>query len=230
MYKGKREWWAAAFHFDHLVSLEPAHADWRSERGDARAEMGQWELALVDFAAGVETQPDNVVAWYQQAVAQLAAGRDDAYQATCAAMLQRFQKGPNAVWTLYAIVPGRGAERAALMAHVGRAALGDDHWRIRGAVCYRTRRFAEAVRCFEIWEGQGQTLRAWDYLFLAMAHHDLGNREKARSALAQAAAWIEEADQREKPGPAERLWYHWRERVEVQALRREAAALISGQL
>jgi WD40 repeat protein len=229
LYKQRREWWVAAFHFDWLVTLNPDQTTWRSERGDALAEQNKWEPALADFTAVVEKQPDNAEAWHQQAIAQLAAGRPDAYRATCTAMLQQFREGPGAVHILDAIVPARGADRASLAAQVERAALGDGCKRIRGAVCYRTGRPAEAVRCFESWEGQGHPLRAWDYLFLAMAQHATGNPEKARAALVQAEDWIDKADQRDIPGPDERMWYSWRERVEVQALRREVEALLVPQ-
>jgi WD40 repeat protein len=224
-----RQWWAARFHFNWLVTMEPEQVKWRSKRGDAGAELGEWKDALVDFAATVEKQPDDVEVWYRQAMAQLAAGQDNAYRATCTAMVERFRKGPDAVRILSAIVSGRGTDLLTLATHVNRAALGDGDVRIRGPVCYRTRRFAEAVRCFEKWESQGHRLEAWDYLFLAMAHHKLGNRVKARAALEQAVAWIDEADRREKPEYGPRLWPLWRDRIEVQALRREAEALLSGQ-
>ena len=68
-----------------------------------------------------------------------------------------------------------------------------------------------------------------DWLFLAKAHHRAGNPKKARSYLVRAAAWIEEAEQRERPGDEERQWYGWFEPVEVQALRREAQAVRGGR-
>jgi hypothetical protein len=60
-----------------------------------------------------------------------------------------------------------------------------------------------------------------------MAHHRGGDPELARSYLARALAWMEEADRREKPGDTKRLWFFWCERVEVRSLRREAEALLS---
>jgi WD40 repeat protein/serine/threonine protein kinase len=224
-FKGRREWFAAAFHFDCLVNLEPDEAIWRSKRGDARAELGQWEPALADFAALVKKQPEEAEPWFQQAMAQLAAGRRDAYRATCAAMLQRFREGPSAVRVLYACVPASDADRAALTAQAERVGLDDRYEGIRGAVAYRSGRCAEAVRCFEKWERQGHALRAWDYLFLAMAHHKEANRDKAQSALVRAAEWIDQAERHERPGTLARVWYNWQERVGVQTLWREAEAL-----
>jgi WD40 repeat protein len=222
----QRAWWAAVFHLDRVIAQEPDGVRWRAERGDAHAELGQWERALADFAAAVAKQPDHVENWYRQALAQLAAGRPAAYRATCTAMLQRFREGPNVVWILYAIVPGRGADPATLADHLERAAARSGYERIRGAICSRTGRPAEAVRCFETWEGQGHPLRAWDYLLLALAHHSAGHTDQARAALAQAVGWIDEADRWEIPGSDYRRWYFWRERVEVQALRREVEALL----
>jgi WD40 repeat protein/tetratricopeptide (TPR) repeat protein len=225
----QREWSLAGSLLDRLIATEPKRETYHSFRGDVRAELGQWEAALTDFAESVALQPDNVDSWYRQAVAQLGAGRHDAYRATCAAMLRRFPTGKSTVRVLDACVPAPGAaDRAALAAQAERGGLGDGDERLRGAVRYRIGRSSQAVRCFEEAMAKGQMLRAWDYLFLAMAHHDQGNREKARAALARAAAWIDEAERREKPGPGERRWRHWRERVEVEALRREAEALLGG--
>jgi WD40 repeat protein/tetratricopeptide (TPR) repeat protein/tRNA A-37 threonylcarbamoyl transferase component Bud32 len=222
----KREWWAAAFHLDRLPAADLDRADWRLARGWARAELGQWEPAVADFAWGAEHQPRDVAAWYQKAVAQLGAGRPDAYRATCAEMLRRFRTDGGAARALYACVPHPGGDPAALAAQAEAARLGAGYERILGAVQYRTGRFAEAVGSFREAEAKGSRERAWDWLFLAMAHHRLGDREKARAYLARAADWIDEAERREQPGEGSRLWYGWSERVEVQALRREAEDLL----
>src|SRR5205807_1304638 len=153
-------------------AAEPERETYRFMRANAQAEVGQWQPALTEFAERVAMQPDDVESWYRQAVAQLGAGRQDAYRATCAAMLQRFATGGSAVRVLNACVLVSGAaEPAALAAQAERAKLGEGYEPIRGAVCYRTGRSADAVRCFEEAAGKGQTLRAWDYLFLAMAHY-----------------------------------------------------------
>jgi WD40 repeat protein/serine/threonine protein kinase len=225
-----RAWFGAIFHLDAMIQANPENGPLYGRRGHAHAELGKWEPALADFTTLVERQPADVEARYQQALAQLAAGQVDAYRATCAAMLQRFHAGPSAVRILFPCVPVAGAaDPAALGAHVERLELGDGHERIRGAVSYRTGRFAEAIRCFEKWERQGQTLRAWDYLFLAMAHHAEGHIEKAHSAFTEALVWIDKADRHEKPGNEKRMWFFWRERVEVEALRREAEILLNGK-
>jgi WD40 repeat protein len=225
---GEREWWERAFHLGHLVTAKPGKVEWRRYLGNARAEQGQWELALGDFARTLEMQNDQVDDWYRQAVAQLAAGRHDAYRATCAAMIRRFRKDGNAVRVLYACLPSPDASNpAALAALVESAGLGEGYERILGAVSYRCGRYAEAICFFQKAEAKGEVSRAWDWLFLAMAHHRGGDREKARSYLARAREWMEEADRREKPGDAKRLWIAWSERVEVRSLRREAEALLS---
>jgi WD40 repeat protein/serine/threonine protein kinase len=227
--RAKREWWAVTFHADRLLAAEPAKAEWRIERGKARAELGQWDLALADFAWWRKKQSDHVGPWYSQAVAQLGAGRRDAYQAACAAMLKHFQAGGSAPSVLYACVPApKAADPAVLVALAERAKLSAGSERILGALRYRAGRWTEAVRCFQVARVKGNQERAWDWLFLAMAHHRAGNPKKARSYLARAAAWIEEAEQRERPGDEARQWYGWFERVEVQALRREAQAVCAG--
>jgi hypothetical protein len=73
--------------------------------------------------------------------------------------------------------------------------------------------------------------RAWDWCFLAMAHHRLGHAEEARRCLVEAARWIDEAN-REKhddptsPRPA---WGGWYQAVVYPLLHREAEALLGAK-
>ena len=50
---------------------------------------------------------------------------------------------------------------------------------------------AEAIRRFEASLEQGPELQAYDWLYLALAHRELGNTEHARSYYQQASEWME---------------------------------------
>jgi hypothetical protein len=74
---------------------------------------------------------------------------------------------------------------------------------------------------------------AWNWLFLAMAHHRLAHTDEANKWLGKAAEWIEQANQKKRHDPDDFSWddvhHSWQDRLELQILRREAEALIKGQ-
>jgi hypothetical protein len=84
--------------------------------------------------------------------------------------------------------------------------------RVLGAALYRNKKYPEAIVSLKA----ASQNRAWDNLFLAMAHHRVGNAEKAREHFKIAAQRLENSG------------YPWNERAESEALRREAEALIKG--
>jgi tetratricopeptide (TPR) repeat protein len=108
---------------------------------------------------------------------------------------------------------------------------------IHGAVLHRLGRHKEAVaRLNEALQNRRPTRvvnpvgpddrvepasPALAWLFLAMAHHHLGDKDEARTWLDKAAAWIE-SPSKEKPH-----WWGWEQRLELQILRTEAEGLIN---
>ena len=95
---------------------------------------------------------------------------------------------------------------------------------------YRSGQFTGAVCAFEQSAARSFQARAWDWCFLAMCHHRIGDDTQARFYLEMANRWIEQADRAwlKKPAGNQATWYHWCERVEVHELCREATALIRG--
>jgi hypothetical protein len=81
-------------------------------------------------------------------------------------------------------------------------------------------------------EASAKTYRtwAWDWCFLAMAHHRLGHDDEARRCLAEAGRWIDEANRQEEVDPSHTrpAWGHWHERAVSVLLLREAEALLKG--
>jgi tetratricopeptide (TPR) repeat protein len=67
---------------------------------------------------------------------------------------------------------------------------------------------------------------AWDWFFLAMAHHRLGHIDEARRWLQKAVDWIEEAEARAPEGQEDPL--SWENRLELKLFRREAESLLGG--
>jgi hypothetical protein len=96
-----------------------------------------------------------------------------------------------------------------------------------GAASYRAGQFEKSLECFAAKE-KAHGLRAWDMLFLAMAHHGLGHGDEAQAWLAKAASFIELAGDWRlvDPVPPASPWESWQEEAVARALRAEAEALI----
>src|SRR5207302_11478125 len=100
------------------------------------------------------------------------------------------------------------------------------HVNTRGAVHYRVKQYDKAIaRLNESVQRRGEGGIAEDWLFLAMAHHRLGDAEEAKKCLDKAVALIEAPPEKPKDGaaPTPLLWYL---KLEREALRREAEALL----
>jgi uncharacterized protein HemY len=87
-----------------------------------------------------------------------------------------------------------------------------------GAMLYRARRWEEAVQRLKeaVAKSQGKKGSASDWLFLAMAHQELGHTEEAKSCLAKAGGSIKDDG------------IGWRGRPEYQILHRQAEGLVKG--
>jgi tetratricopeptide (TPR) repeat protein len=232
---------AVIFHAGRLILSQPHNPEWYSYRGSAHAELGQWDGARADFGQAAHLSPENVWFWYCHAIAYLGAGDAAGYHAVCTRMIQRFAHSPQATQScLYACAPDRlaGANAEQLVA-MGKAAVAESKakvgkgiqaWRFgvvlraHAAALYRAGQDREAI---QHWQDAAKFFspRAWDWLFLAMAHHRLGEAAKAQDYLARARDWITTAGDAARKGSN---WYHWLEQTEVQALRREAETLLNG--
>lgn len=161
-------------------------------------------------------RPENASAWYLLAQAHLSAGNRVEYQRVCAEMLHQFEKtkDPGAVERLlYTCVPTPDAlNDMTVLAPIGKAVLiNKGNARILGAAYYRAGKYREAIEPLKL----GQA-RAWDHLFLAMAHQKLGETERAQEYFKLATEQLHPNN------------YAWPECVESEYLRREAEALIKG--
>jgi tetratricopeptide (TPR) repeat protein len=71
------QWFAAAWHLDHLLADRPDDADTRRRRAAAAANLGDWKRAADDAGKAVRAQPANPDNWYQRGVALGQLGRWD---------------------------------------------------------------------------------------------------------------------------------------------------------
>jgi len=104
------------------------------------------------------------------------------------------------------------------------------HWGadVRGAALYRARKYEESIQSFET-AAKTYRPRAWDWCFLAMAHHHLGHADEARRCLSEAKQWIDAAKHYAEDDPTGTLpvWEGWDQPVVYPLLLREAENLLS---
>jgi tetratricopeptide (TPR) repeat protein len=227
----------AAEEYARALQLSPQDPQVRLEThynlAGCSVDVGDWAVAASEFAQASELQPGDAPLWRYRAMAHLAAADLDAYRRTCAAMVERFEKTEDrtaACNVLYACVLREDAlaDRSRLLPLARVAA---DVWHFgtwtRGAALYRAARYEEAVQCFEA-AAPVYRPRAWDWCFLAMAHHRLGHAAEARRCLAEAARWIDEANRPEEDdlSGTRPTWGNWEERVIYPLLLREAEELV----
>jgi tetratricopeptide (TPR) repeat protein len=228
----RRQWDAAEAAFDEAMRARPFNVAIVEERGDLYTRRGLWSKAAAYYAEAVNQYPDVAPLHEQLAVARLLAGDLPGYRAACAGMLERFKP----------IDDSTAAVRVGYMCSLAAKAVTDlpgliqvsersTRWvasneRVVGAVLFRAGRLEEALKRFEQ-AHKAFELRAWDLLFLAMIHSQLGHTSEARRCLQQADQWIVEADQ--APSGAEqgsRRWSNMTEKPLILLLRREAEASI----
>jgi eukaryotic-like serine/threonine-protein kinase len=208
-----------------VLETDPGAGWVHARRGTAHAERKQWELAAADFAKATERQPDSAGYWYDLGAAHLGAGDVAAYRRVRTAMLKRFGASPHpgeASQVLYiSVVAPAPAEEQAVLVQLSKRAFqyGPNNGRIVGAALLRAGQYEDAIRTFDVAEATFPR-RAWDWLFLAIAHHQLGHADQARHCLQKADEMAEQANR------ASNVWIGWQEPVEIQHLRQEAESLI----
>jgi WD40 repeat protein/Flp pilus assembly protein TadD len=231
-----RQWFAAVFHLDRLLAAAPDDAALLRSRAAAHAELGHYPQADADLTRAAKSRPFDVEVQGMQAMVRLASGDRALYRAACGSLLAGTAFSPNVDLSAMAVgmgtlAPGAVDDPAVLVRRAeGLLKKAPDSYVVRamyGAALYRAGRWAEAVeQLHKAMELHGQDGIAWDWLFLAMAHHRLGQDKEARSWMDKVVNGPGDATH-EAPldipnynGPA------WIPRLAVRILRQEAEAML----
>jgi serine/threonine protein kinase/tetratricopeptide (TPR) repeat protein len=216
--------------FTLLLSIAPGNPWFHAHRGVVCIALKQWGQAAADFCRASEVEQKNHDWWYAYAACRLAIGDLADYRKARAGIITNFRHfdKPDVVrhvCYISAAVPATPDEAMALleMAKFATAATPNNP-RVRGAISYRAGRYEAAIADLER-SALVYPRRAWDWLFLAMAHHKLGHAEQAQRSFHNAVEWIERADRTQAPG-SKHIWINWYEPLEVAQLRKEAGELI----
>jgi len=221
-----------------LADAHPGEKEYQERLALAHGRLGRFyieqdetEKAEDEFARAIELDGDARYPWYLPALVRAAVGDEKGYRAACRTVLDCFEKSD---------------EREVLNQVAWTCAIGsdviDDYRRVvkltdrtladvdqpmhhlqntRGAVLYRAGRFDDAVEQLEEavadhWKGG----TAWDWFFLAMAHHEIGNTSDAQEWLDKAIEWMDDDSDEDQPELG------WDQQLELEMLRREAESLI----
>ena len=215
-------------------------ADWFTDAaaGDNEARTGQWDAAAAAHARAVAEGADDPLIWQRHLLFRLRAGDLSGYRDGCAALISRFQgeERPGFVepvaWAC-SLGPDALVDWASLISAMEAAVKQRPHdaelRKTLGAALVRAGRPRQAISALE--ESvrlNGHGGNAFDWLFLALAHHRLGHSKQATAALAAARDWIAHGDERAIPDPY--LWspLRWYTKLELDLLLREAEGKITG--
>src|SRR5262249_29017566 len=186
------------------------------------------------YAEGMELEPtDNGELWFEYAAAQLLAGDRPGYRRTCAHMLARCQTTAQMSHYLAAractLAPGSTDDpmEPFRLAAEELARNEKDYWAFTelAALPFRTGGTTDAARPLErslVADGRpGRAVLNW--LWLALAHQKMGEREEARRWLDKAVNWMDQQDGR-MPIETPAMGSHRHNWLEAHVLRLEVEA------
>ncbi len=204
-----KQWYGARFHHQRMLELQPRE--------------GHNELKATELQT-----------WFLTALLSMALGDRDEYHRFCQRVLKRFgqTKAPNeaALVAWCCKVSPKALEdytepvRLAKFA-VSKKPTSSFHHNQLGAILYRAGQYKEALKYLT----RSLQLRrdgtpVWDWLWLAMTHHRLGNRKEAQKYFEDSTKWLNKM----RNSPPIRLG--WGSKLELQLLENEARRQIAGTI
>jgi serine/threonine protein kinase/WD40 repeat protein/tetratricopeptide (TPR) repeat protein len=226
-----------------LIALSEAAARNPHARGVAamcgflHAHFSEWEQAAAHFARARDLGDNRPWFHYLRALVCLRLTDENGYREACQALLEQAERADDvtlrawAAWTCV-LGPKSPADIGRLLEWAGQVwaeyreaggVLASFAHTLRGVTLCRAGRWAEAIHCLENPSaGEGS---AWDWLFLAWAHHALGHRQAARHWMRKVIHWLgwptPQATEPPPPPPA----LPWYQRQELKLLRRQIEPL-----
>ena len=235
------QWDKAIADYSKAIELQTDNAVFWSNRAGAYAELKQWQKADADSARAIELKSTNPVTWYKRALVAMHLGDTKSYRQTCREMLEQFGKSDNLAttqWTVWTcVLAADGVADSKVLLQLSEKALADAPKNYRtlnphGALLYRIGRYQEALQWLTEAEAAYRpdddklSAIAYNWFFLAMAHHRLGHVEEAKIWHDKAIQWIDQKMQRKPEDPAAANPLPWNRLVTVELLRREAEELL----
>jgi tetratricopeptide (TPR) repeat protein len=220
--------------FTQAIACQADRQESWLNRGDVHAALGRWDKAAADYEKATDLGAYQIHHWRKQALAWLAAKKQDRYRSLCARLLKAERRlesqtpAHQGAW-MFVLAPDAVVDLGAVVKKMETAHKGhpmDPELLLgMGAVLHRVGRFAEAEQKLQEAIKTPEKKDAPEaMLFLAMAQYRLQKVEKARDSLAQAVKILEQPMLHQADAGAS-----WPERLTGQILRHEAEGLINGK-
>ena len=223
------------------VIQRPSAAGPLEERAYIEAKFGRFRDAADDFGKASQLDPQEHTNWYLRGCLLAYLGDEAQYHATCDAMLKRFggSSDPSSLdrtAKTCLLLPGVGQSSQATdpldLADRALQAAGDDSNKrawfslCKGMALYRHARYEASIQSLEqALEPVEVSRHAMAEMFLAMAHHRLGQTELASANLSSGKRELNSSFHNAEDGDAS--IYGLEDWLMYQIARREAEALCS---
>ena len=225
--------------FSRAIDLKPDFTTPWHLRGSARAFLGEWEQAAEDLAKASSFPTATPQACSDLALVRLQLKDSKGYREACARFQDKWTQNRNPqvavqlAWTAGAVADS-GVDFApvveALEKNKGKAMMEYAYLRALGAALYRAGKSEEAIKKLQEAANSRKQPTPSVWIFLAMAHHQLGQEDDAQKWLKKAGTWLEEARQKDaEPGAPGPVWWKnlpWTERITLDFTFREAQELL----
>jgi tetratricopeptide (TPR) repeat protein len=181
------------------IELNPKYAPAWYERGGAYLMLGESDKAVADCSRSIELDPNLQGGWYVRAGAYIELGRFTEALADYQRLLKRHPDDLTILCALARLLATcseprlRNPARAVEMARkaVKLAPKDAKSWNTLGVALYRAGDHKPAIAALATSMKLSQGGDGFDFLFLAMAHGKLGQRDEARKCYDRAVAWLE---------------------------------------
>jgi serine/threonine protein kinase/tetratricopeptide (TPR) repeat protein len=188
----------AAAEFREAVRPRPDNAEAHRQAGDAFCKLGKWEEAIAEYRAGLRVMPDSGGLHFLLGRALAKQGK---LEEANTELREAARLNPNSLiiqndvaWFLATAADPKWRDPTQAYEHAKRAVvMGPKQpycWGTLGVAAYRNGNWNEAVAALKKSQELLPHGHPADWLFLAMAHWQLGQQDEAREWYGKAAAWI----------------------------------------
>jgi eukaryotic-like serine/threonine-protein kinase len=236
----RKRWQEAAADYSKAVELSRGELQLWQEKAAFDSEHGQWKDAAKAFAEALAIDPGDHWRWYQSAALHLYIGDIDGYRRHCREILRRFGQTNDPIIAeriakICLLRPDAVEDQKSVQKLAEQAITNTekhDYYPFfmlaRGIAEYRTGHPELAIdwlhKSLKSPLISRPAFNSLAQLFLAMAHHQLGQEKQARQALERAAAFIDAELEKWKGDDVPKGGHDW---LMPMIVRREAEALIN---
>jgi tetratricopeptide (TPR) repeat protein len=231
-----RQWEKAISDFTKSIDLNANLPTPWHLRGDAQASLDQWDKASDDLAKAGSFPNAFHQSFSKYALVRLQLKDVPGYRQTCTRLTEKWtaKDDPQFIVWVCSVAPNSGADLGPLIKALeekitGKSANAYLDLRALGAALYRSGKSKEAIKKLEEAAAARKQPSPAAWIFLAMAQHQLEQKDDAQKSLEKARSWIAEARKNNADAdPKAVSWssFPWTERIPLELIFREAEELL----